>query len=49
MRVRIDGELRVIRPGAAGGYVTVYRGLRDLSGGTVSTVVDGRRVAEKLG
>ena len=49
LRIRLGGSVRTVRPGALGAYVTVYAGMRDLSGATISTVVDGRRITRRLG
>ena len=49
VRIELGGSVRTVRPGALGAYVVVYRGLQEASGGSVSVVVDGRRVTHELG
>ena len=49
VRVRIGDRVRAVRPGALGAYVIVFPGVLDLSEGTVSVVVDGRRITRRLG
>lgn len=49
VRIRVGGDVRRVSPGALGAYVSVFAGLQDLSGATVSVVVDGRRRSFPLG
>ena len=45
----LGGSVRTVRPGALGAYVVVYSGIQELSEGTVSVVIDGRRITRPLG
>jgi hypothetical protein len=49
VRVSFGDRVKTVRPGALGAYVVVYPGILDLSEGTVSAVVDGRRITRTLG
>jgi hypothetical protein len=49
VRVRFGDEVQTVRPGALGAYIAVFEGVKDLSTGTVSVTVDGRRITRPLG
>ena len=46
--VRFAGETRRIEPAALGAFVTVYEGVREARGATVTTTVDGRRITRRF-
>jgi hypothetical protein len=46
--VKLDGETRRVTPGALGGFVIVFEGLRDVGGATLRTTVDGRPVRRRF-
>jgi hypothetical protein len=49
VRIRLGGRETRVRPGALGAYVAVFEGVQELSTGSVSAVVDGRRITRPLG